>query len=321
MTPETKAHIEYCFRQVRITDELSHSTIIKYMDSIRKFFSVIDKPIEKLEPGDFEEFIISLKDGGAENARICNVISAMRWLIKKLQKDGRIPRTLDVERIKNPRIHKKETVYLTEDEIRAFLYAIENDTSKGKDIRKYRFKALAMFLLQTGARLGEALSVKIGDIDRKNMELKVIGKGSKPRTLYLTDTTIQCIDKYLAMRKDDCKFLFVTLNGQSVWEQTDIGRTFRRYKKSSGIEKQFTLHTLRHTNATHFLLRGMPINIVQAILGHNDPQTTLRYYTASVTNEIVKKTLKKNHYSFIPSLKTHNKPPLLSQPADCQQKC
>lgn len=321
MTSETIAHIEYCFRQARITDELSNTTIIKYKDSIRKFFSLIDKSIEELELSDFEEFIVRLKDGGAENARICNVISSMRWLIKKLQAEGRIPRTLDTERIRNPKIHKKETIYLTEEEIKALLCSIDNDISKGLDIRKYRFKALAMFLLQTGARLGEALSVKIKDIDRGNKEVKIMGKGQKPRTLYLMDETLRCLDEYLAMRKDDCEFIFVALNGTTVWKQTDIGRTFRRYKRLSGIKKHFTLHTLRHTEATHLLLKGVPINIVQTMLGHADPQTTMRYYVATVSNEVIKKTLRPEHFDFIPGTsdtKSLTVPPPLSQSTDSQ---
>lgn len=319
MTANTLAHIEYCFRQASITDELSHSTIIKYMDSVRKFFSVIDKNIEELEPVDFEEFIVRLKAGGAENPRICNVISAMRWLIRKLQKDGRISRTLDVDRIKNPKIHKKETVYLTEEEIGRLLSTIDNDISKGLDIRKYRFKALVIFLLQTGARLGEALSIKIKDIDRKNKEIRVVGKGNKPRMLFLVDETLRCIDDYLAMRKDECEFIFVALYNQTVWKQTDIGRVFRRYKNLSGIKKHFTLHTLRHSEATHLLLRGVPINIVQTMLGHADPQTTMRYYVAPVSNEIIKRTIKDEHFDFIPDTKKLNNPPLLSQSADSKE--
>ena len=106
--------------------------------------------------------------------------------------------------------------------------------------------ACITFLLQTGARIGEALSINISDIDRLNKEVRVIGKGSKPRTLFLRDETLYWIDKYLSTRKDDERALFATQDGKSRWQQTDVGRSFRKYTQLSGIQKDFVIHTMRH---------------------------------------------------------------------------
>jgi site-specific recombinase XerD len=154
--------------------------------------------------------------------------------------------------------------------------------------------------LQTGARIGEVLSINIEDIDRQNLEIPIIGKGSKPRTLFLKEETLNWIDKYLSVRKDNDKSLFATQSGESRWKQTDAGRSFRKYKEMSGIKKKFTIHTLRHSFATQLLIRGAGINVVQSALGHSDPITTFKYYSGAVEKVKVKEMINDRHFDFIP---------------------
>jgi site-specific recombinase XerD len=286
------------FKKARITGELCDASIIKYKDSIKKFFSVINKDVDNLSVDDFGEFIENMKDKESSNSRIANVISAVKWFIGKLQKDGSA-KQIKLEEIIKPKIIRKEVNYLTEEEVKIFLNSVESDINDGMAIRKIRAMTLFLFLLRTGCRIGEALSINYEDIDRMNKEVQIIGKGSKPRTLFLTDDVLQWIDKYLAMRKDLNKPLFVSLNGRSRWKQTDVGRTFRRYKKLSGIKKKFTIHTLRHTFATQYLMRGAGINVVQAALGHSDAVTTLKYYAGPASKVRVKEMINDKYFDFI----------------------
>lgn len=301
--------IEECFRSARITGELSDSSVAKYRDSIKKFNSVIGgKSFNVITISDFEDFILKMRDNGASNSRIANVISAIKWVIKKLQDDGKIPKTLDLDKVKKPKIGKREVEYLTEEEVKIFIRAIQEDESKGMEIRKFRFMALVIFLLQTGARIGEALSINTDVLDRQNMEVNIIGKGNKPRTLFLTGNTLFWIEKYLYLRKDENVALFVSLNGKSRWQQTDVGRSFRRYKNLSGIKKHFTIHTLRHTFATQYLMKGAGINVVQTALGHSDAVTTLKYYAGAVNKAKVREMINDRYFDFIPqvALKVNN---------------
>lgn len=303
--------VEECFRRARLFDDLSASSIIKYRDSIKKFFSIIPKNFEDLEIRDFEDFITIMQDGGASNSRIANIISAVKWLINNLQINDMIEKSLDLEKVKKPKIGKRgDVAYLTEEEIRRLLEAVRSDSSKGPDIRKVRFEALIIFLLQTGARIGEVLSIDAGDIDRQNMEVNIIGKGNKPRTLFLTDGTLDCLDRYLAMRNDGHKALFVALNGKSRWSQTDVGRSFRRYKELSGIKKKFVVHTFRHTFATQYLMKGVGINVVQTALGHSDAVTTLKYYAGAVNKNKVREVINDRHFDFIPKSALENLGPM-----------
>jgi len=289
---------EECFKRARITDEISNSTIIKYRYAARKFFAVIgNKNFDGLTLTDFDDFILKMKDNGAGNSRIANVISAIKWIIRIGENNSIIKSNVDLVKIIKPKIPKREVEYLEDGEIRIFLDAIESDNSKGPEIRKFRMMALIVLLLQTGARIGETLSINILDIDRQNLEISVIGKGNKPRTLFLTKNTMLWIDKYLAARQDKNEALFVSLGGRSRWTQTDLGRSFRRYRKLSEIKKYFRIHSLRHTFATHYLMKGAGINVVQTALGHSDAVTTLKYYAGAVNKAKVKEMIKDEYFN------------------------
>jgi site-specific recombinase XerD len=179
---------------------------------------------------------------------------------------------LDLLSIKNPRIIKPETNCLTELEVGRFLSGVVRDIEKRPTVKNVRFMALAMFLLQTGARIGEALSIDIADIDRPNKEVRIIGKGSKPRTLFLRQETFYWIDRYLALRHDSQPALFTSQDGTARWKQTDVGRSFRRYKKLSGIKKHFIIHTFRHLslpqdfNSSHATMQDTAASTVHSDL-------------------------------------------------------
>jgi len=296
-----KELLEQCFRRVRLTRELGESSIEKYQSSIKRFFSIIgEKPFEEITIEDVENYILAARDKGANDARIANVISAIKWAISVMQKYDLIGDDMNLEKVKKPKIIRKEVGYLSEQEIDAFYGCIAKAISKNASIKNVRFMALMIFLLQTGARIGEVLSINISDINYQEKEVPIIGKGEKPRTLFLQDETLVWIDKYLALRKSDHEALFVSLDGKSRWQQTDLGRSFRRFRKLSGIKKRFTVHVLRHTMATRCLDRKVPINTVQFLLGHSSPMTTLKFYVGAVEKENARKVMQDEHFDFIP---------------------
>lgn len=301
MNQDNFIKIERCFRQARITSELSDSSIVKYSDSIKKFFSVIgNKDFELLVIVDFEDFILKMRDNGASNSRIANIISAIKWIVKKLQDGGKIPKTLDLEKVKKPKIERKEVEYLNDQEIKRLIDCISDDLSKGEFIRKVRMMALVVFLLESGARIGEALSIRIEKIDWDSNEIPIVGKGKKPRTLFFRGRSKYWLQKYLSIRKSDSGFLFVTLSGLAKWSQTDVGRSFRRYRNLSGIKKKIVLHTLRHTTATQLSFKGAQFNEIQALLGHTRLETTVKYYIGAVEKQRVKQMMQDKYYDFIP---------------------
>lgn len=290
-----------CFLEARITEELRPGSIKKYACSHRVFFGVVGlKSFSEISNRDFDRFILAMKDHGASNSRIANIIASVKWTIMRLERRGiRFP-FLDLASVKKPKVRKCETNYLTEKEVEQFLNSISGDIAQGPTVKNIRFMALAVFLLQTGARIGEALSINTVDIDRENREVHILGKGAKPRTLFLRGETLAWIDRYLAVRCDSEKALFATQDGSARWKQTDVGRSFRKYKNLSGIKKHFVIHTFRHTFATQYLMKGAGINVVQTALGHSDPVTTLKYYAAAVEKSKVKEMINDRHFDYLP---------------------
>ena len=292
---------EECFRRARITGELADRSIAKYRDSNNKFNSIVGKPFELLTVEDFNDFILKMRDGNASNSRIANVISAVKWVINNLQMNDMIKKTLDLEKVIKPKIEKKPVVYLDGAEIARVRECILKDIIEGGEmIRKVRIMALIEFLLESGARIGEALYINIAEIDWEKRKVPVIGKGNKHRMLRFRENGEYWLKRYLSIRKSDHPKLFVTLTGNSGWAQTDVGRSFRHYREKSGIVKKFTLHTLRHTTASQLALRNVPLPKIQRILGHSNLETTVRYYVGVAEEAEIDKIMNDDYYDFIP---------------------
>ena len=294
--------LEQCFRKARLTRDLSESSIKKYKSSIQRFFSIIgEKPFEEITIEDVENYILMARDKGANDARIANVISSIKWAISVMQNNDLIGREMKLENVKKPKIIRQEVAYLSEKEITAFYSCVADAIVRKESVKNVRFMTLIVLLLQTGARIGEVLSIDHAKINFQEKEVAIIGKGGKPRTLFLDPQTLEWVTKYLALRKNKHEALFVSLDGRSRWQQTDIGRSFRRFRRLSGIEKKFTLHTLRHTFATQRLNDKTPLNTVQFLLGHSTPMTTLKYYVGAVEKENARKVMRDEYFDFIPS--------------------
>ena len=290
-----------CFQKARITDELCENSIIKYRESIKRFFkSIGEKNFSDIEMRDIDSYILKAKKRGNSNSGIVGIIYAVKWIMKKLQNQNIIENKIDLDNICKPKIQKQEVNYLTKEEIERFIRVIKSEIKSGEAIRKIRTMTLYVFLLETGARINEALSVKINDIDFKSREVAIIGKGGKPRKLLFYEQSELWIKKYLKRRKGKCEYLFATISGKSKWSYNDVGRSFQRYRKLSGIAKNFTIHTFRHTFATQLLLNGVPLNQVSFLLGHANLETTMKYYIGTIKIAEARKFMKDKYFDFIP---------------------
>lgn len=135
-----------------------------------------------------------------------------------------------------------------------------------------------ILLLTTGMRRSEAVEISLDDIDLENGQLLVHGKGSKERTVPLTEEAVEAIGHYLKHRKKtNCRRLFVSQTGEPVQGRIVNAMLNRVLKKAGLLGRGITPHTLRHTFATHLIRNGTDIRTVHELLGHADIQTTARY--------------------------------------------
>jgi integrase/recombinase XerD len=150
-------------------------------------------------------------------------------------------------------------------------------------------------LLATGMRISEALSLKRDTFEADQKETEVVGKGNLKRDVFFSPRCRFWVKQYLAKRYDDNPWLFIT-TGYPVrkWAQADISRFFILLKRKAGITKKLTPHILRHTFCTNLLHHGADITHIKDLAGHQDIQTTARYYLGkdkTVLRQIVDRCL------------------------------
>lgn len=141
-----------------------------------------------------------------------------------------------------------------------------------------REKAIVEFMYSTGCRVSEVESVNISDINWSKRSLMVIGKGNKEREVYLNARAILMLHNYLATRTDNNSALFVCSKGEHArMGVRSLQKTIKELGKRAEISKNVHPHILRHTLATNLLRSGVPLSVVQRILGHENCSTTEIY--------------------------------------------
>lgn len=152
-----------------------------------------------------------------------------------------------------------------------------------------RDKALVMFLLATGCRISEAISLNRDDIDFRTGKCVVLGKGAKERPVYLTDVASMYLARYLAERKDDNPALFSTRQNTRITTNA-VRRMLHEAATTAGVDNVHP-HRFRRTLATNLIAHGMPIQEVAAVLGHDKIDTTMTYVYMS--NDDIQNNYKK----------------------------
>ena len=189
-----------------------------------------------------------------------------------------------VQRISTQGVEQKQE-YLTEDEYTNLLQAIKVRTAKA---RKFEFTSARDTLLVTlnltvGLRCSEALALTVEQFNSD--VISIIGKGGKLRKFKVTDEIRTRFNEYMEVRDqafndgEDSELLFVSVTGKELHVK-DINKNLKKYCERCGIDKDITSHCLRRSCATHYLQEGIPVAQVSRLLGHSNPQTTMRYYKA-----------------------------------------
>ena len=177
-------------------------------------------------------------------------------------------KNIDIEdfEIIRPKKEKKLPVVLSTQEIKQLLGVVRNT----------KHKALLSLIYSSGLRIGEVLNLKISDIDSKRMLVFVrCAKGKKDRYTILSENILTLLREYYK-KYNPKEYLFEGQNGGK-YSSGSAGKVLKRACKCSGITKEITLHSLRHSFATHLLENGTDIRYIQELLGHSSPKTTMIY--------------------------------------------
>lgn len=194
---------------------------------------------------------------------------------------------IDYRKIETKRIKSDYIDYITEKEFEIFFNFIN-------DYEKYKINALRSQLLvnigyTSGMRLSEMLGLTVADIKKK--EIRIVGKGNKPRRVFFTSSTEELLENYLKEREkpiprtwkkeDYSDFVFISHNsGYDYWKpikKNTVCEKIKKYSDSLDIWKRITVHSLRHSYATRLLESWLNVREIQELMGHKDIQTTEWY--------------------------------------------
>lgn len=187
--------------------------------------------------------------------------------------------------VKGPKKSVKLPNYMKYSEFEIMINSCDNDPLGIRNI------AILETLFATGARVGEIVKIKLSDIDFKQLEIKVLGKGNKERICYFNNHCSEALKKYLqesrsfllGNKKSD--YLFINHIGGNLTDR-GIRLIIDNIIKKSSLNSKITPHTFRHTFATMLLNEGCDLKSVQELLGHVNLSTTSIY--THVTSDRIK---------------------------------
>jgi integrase/recombinase XerD len=262
MTPVIK-----CYLGSKAVSSLSMGTLKQYRYKLTHFFDTVRKSYMDIRANDIRLYLYNFKiernasDSYLDNVRI-TLNSFFRWLVENeyLQKNP----CAKVDKIKYQPKRREPLSAIQLEEVRWNTAGV-------------REKALIDFFFSTGCRVSECADVRLSDI---NWDLRSVhirnGKGRKERTVYFNAEAEVSLREYLKTRSDDTDALFVSVKSPHQQLQSHaLENIIKKVSRRTGIS--VFPHKLRHTFATAGLRGGMPLEQIQALLGHSDPKTTLIY--------------------------------------------
>ncbi len=245
---------------------LSHGTYYTYKRAMELFFDWADKPYEELEEIDFRNYLLYLINRGDLSTATINMYNAaVRFFLQViLEKDVNYRRTARLRKeYKIPPVWSME-------EVAKFFNVIDN----------IRDRAIFINIYGSGLRVSEICTLKVQDVDSKNMRLKIRqSKGKKDRYTILSQSGLDALRAYWKRYKPVSPegYLFPGSTKEGHLGKSGIEIAFRKYLSRTNISAPGTVHTLRHCFATHAVEAGTDILYIKELLGHSCLESTNVY--------------------------------------------
>lgn len=222
----------------------------------------------------------TLEDRQNQTASRARKLSALKSFYKYVTVAARLTDTDPTENIEGPQRKKSLPKFLSIEESEALLDAVLADTESKTVARDY---CIITLFLNCGMRLSELCGINLSDIDRGMTSLRVTGKGSKERLIYLNDACRDSLRDWLAVRNTDPEIkdknaLFLSSRHSRISNKT-VQWVVYKYLEAAGLgNKSLSTHKLRHTAATLMYQTGkVDVRVLKDILGHEQLNTTQIY--------------------------------------------
>jgi site-specific recombinase XerD len=274
MNIQTKSPITP-LRQRMIEDmtarKLGHHSQRSHLSSCKRFAAFLERSPETATADDIRRFQLSLVESGASIFNRNRIMTGVRFLFRVTLR--RHDLAAEIFHLKAP---QKVPVTMSQDEIKRLLAMTAN----------IKVRAMLSLAYGCGLRAGEVVRLRAGDIDSAQNIIRIVqAKGRKDRNVMLPADVVCLLRLWWKERprhqdKDVAapdRWLFPGRNPGRPLTTRQFARLFQETVKKAGITKPVSLHSLRHSFATHLLERGVDIRVIQALLGHDKLETTARY--------------------------------------------
>jgi site-specific recombinase XerD len=292
---------------MQIEKGLSPLTIKEYAHYLKRFYTWLNRNYFDIKPEDINLEIIRKyrihlahlpnRDGTplkqiTQSYHIVALRAFLRYLLVK-----RDINTLSPDKIDLPKQKTRAVNFLNTDQVERLLNSPHISDEIG-----LRDRTILETLFSTGLRVSELVKLNRDHVDLERKEFGVRGKGGKLRVVFLSDTATDWIRRYLQIRQDSFKPLFIRYTGtpdpQKGGEKMrltarSVENIVAKYAKNCGLSLKVSPHTLRHSFATDLLIAGADLRSVQEMLGHESIRTTQVY--THVTNRHLKEVHKAFH--------------------------
>ena len=249
----------------------SEKTMERYEYIIRRMMDAVATPTRQITVYHLRSYLSAEKTRGISDRTIEGTRQVFSAYFNWLQREGLIE--------KNPTANLGTVRYAKKEKD---IYS-ETDEERLKFLCKsLRDRAIVLFLGSTGCRISEMTQLNRADVDLTNLECKVLGKGNKERTVYLSAVAGMVLRDYLDTREDDLEALFVGKRRERLTPH-GVRAMLTVLAERAGVDHVHP-HKFRRTLATNLIRHGMPIQEVAAILGHDKLDTTMQYVVLDKTD-------------------------------------
>ena len=252
--------------------QLADSTAKGYRGFLVRFASELDVSVDNVDTQAIREFLDGERNRGNSTNTLVTKIHRLNSFYSWLLQEEYILKN-PMNRVEKPQETKTPPKYLTYEEVELLRESADGVT-----------KVIFEVLYSTGLRVSELVDLDRQDIDfiEKTVWVKD-GKGGKARQSKLSTRAAMILKQHLAARKDDEPWVFRS-NFKQRMSRHSVARYLRLLGERAGLRRRLTPHMLRHTFATHLLDAGMPIDLVQYMLGHSSVKTTQVYAQTNPKN-------------------------------------
>lgn len=271
--------IEKFMRYLGVERGFSAHTLRAYRKDLDEFSSYCKSAPEAVEIIDIRGFISTLMIGGKAKSTVSRKLAAIRSFLSYLYQEGYV-KLNPAKFVPMPKGAKHLPNFLSVDEAFDLVQSPE-----GISFIKIRDKTILELLYSSGMRVSELSGINMDEVNLKEGLLKIKGKGKKERIVPFGSKASAALKSYIVERvffkkkksiHETQSALFLNIRGSRLTDR-QIRRIVVKYARDTGIQGQISPHTLRHSFATHLLIGGADLRVIQELLGHSSLSTTQKY--------------------------------------------